>query len=53
MSLDTLSGVGTSTLRLRGGLEVRQAAATRRAMLDFLDAADPGQQDSPRSLRRS
>jgi len=43
MSLDTLSAVGASTLRLHGGLEVRQAAATRRAVLDFLDAADPGQ----------
>jgi ABC-type transporter Mla MlaB component len=42
MSVDTLSAVGASTLRLHGDLEVRQAAAARRAVRDFLDAADPG-----------
>jgi ABC-type transporter Mla MlaB component len=41
MSVDTPSAVGPSTLRLHGGLEVRQAAAARWAVRDFLDAADP------------
>ena len=32
-----------STLRLHGDLEVRQAAAVRQAVRDFLDAADAAQ----------
>jgi ABC-type transporter Mla MlaB component len=43
MTVDTLSAIGASTLRLRGGLEVREAAAARRAVREFLDAADPAQ----------
>mgnify|MGYP001826875010 FL=1 len=31
----------TSTLRLRGALEVRQAATARAAVREFLDNADP------------
>lgn len=43
MSLDMLTAVGSPTLRLQGGLEVRQAAAARREVRDFLDAAHPAQ----------
>lgn len=40
----TIDHVGATTaLRLRGAVVVRQAAAVRRAVRDFLDAADPAQ----------
>jgi anti-anti-sigma factor len=42
MIVDTLSAVGAPTLRLQGDLEVRQAAAVRRAVRDFLDETNPG-----------
>lgn len=41
MSVDTLSARRAFTLPVHGALEVREAAAVRRAVRDFLDAADP------------